>query len=291
MDLSRTSDLATVIVPMYNHARYIEQCLDSVYNEDYPNIELIIIDDGSKDLSFEIAKNWRASHPGKFHRFHIEKQKNQGVCKTLNRLVSISEGEYIVLLASDDYLLKGGIKAKICALKKKPQLLAVCGDAILVDSEGNVICDSAINYYKLKRKALTDSKYFKRLVIMKWVTPFQTMVLKKKAFDPVLGVGKYDEDIAYEDRDMSLRLLSLSQESYGFVDFPCYAYRTTINQSYSDNIKFQEKILSAKYYSHFSGLDRLYMQINYQTYLHRKNLLYNYILKVIVKTIRLYCQV
>ena len=71
MEFNKMPDLVSVIVPMYNHARYIQQCLDSVYNEDYPNIELIIIDDGSNDESVEVAKKWREYHQGKLHRFHI----------------------------------------------------------------------------------------------------------------------------------------------------------------------------------------------------------------------------
>jgi glycosyltransferase involved in cell wall biosynthesis len=280
-------DLVSVIVPMYNHVRYIEQCLNSVYNEDYPNIELIIIDDGSKDESVEVAKKWRESHPGKFHRFYLETQENQGICKTLNRLVSVSEGEYIVFLASDDYLLNRGIEAKITALKKNPQWLAVCGDVILVDPEGNIVSDSAIDYYKVNRNTLNVPHLFSREIIMRWGTPFQTMFFQKKAFDPTYGVGNYDENLPIEDRGMCLRLLSRS--SYGFVDFPCYAYRV---KQYYPRPQLDGKdwwvMLSEKYSSKFSGINRLYLQLDYQQYIHRKTWLYMYSFRVFMKMLRWY---
>ena len=279
------SELVSVIVPMYNHAQFIEQCLDSVYNESCPNIELIVIDDGSKDNSLEVAQKWREPHPGKFHRFQLETQANQGICKTLNRLVALSKGAYIVILASDDYLLDGGIKAKIDALAKNPQWLAVCGDAILVDPEGNVFSNSAIDYYKVSRNALKIPRLFVKELVMRWSVPLQIMMFRREAFDPVLGVGNYDEDLLYEDRDMSLRLLSRS--AYGFVDFPCYAYRDGFNRDYA-HLRMQSIELCNKHAKSLSGVSQLYLNCLYTAYSSKTNRVYHYIFRIIAKLLKQY---
>ncbi|MTJ29929.1 glycosyltransferase [Aphanizomenon sp. UHCC 0183] len=292
MELNEMSELVSVIVPMYNHARYIQQCLDSVYNEDYPNIELIIIDDGSNDESVEVAKKWRESHQGKFHRFHIETQENQGICKTLNRLVSIAEGEYIVLLASDDYLIKGGIEAKVSALKKNPQWLAVFSDAILIDPDSNIVSHSAIEYYNVNRYALQFTNLMAQQIIMFWTPPMQIMVFKKKAFNPIIGVGLYDETMCFEDRDMCLRLLA--KQAYGFIDTRAYAYRVRIRQEVTPGVDTNSKrkdfhIISGKVFSHFSGINNLFLRAQYQSYVDRsKNKIYFYFWRLLMLILRGY---
>ncbi|MFN9973431.1 MAG: glycosyltransferase family 2 protein, partial [Phycisphaerae bacterium] len=72
------SPLVSIVVPSYNHGRYLKEAIDSILDQDYPRVELIVIDDGSTDDSPQIL----ASHPGRFHR---EYQTNQGQVATLNR--------------------------------------------------------------------------------------------------------------------------------------------------------------------------------------------------------------
>lgn len=82
--------LVGIIVPMYNHAIYIEECLNSLLNLKYDNYEFITCDDGSKDSSYKIAAIWLENNPtvrGKLYH-----QEKQGVCRTLNRLVKEASG-------------------------------------------------------------------------------------------------------------------------------------------------------------------------------------------------------
>ena len=88
--------LVSVIVPSYNYLRYIDKCLESVINQDYPNIEIIVVDDGSTDGSLEYLMG--LSGPVK-----VLQQKNQGVSIARNHGLLESEGEFIAFLDADDF--------------------------------------------------------------------------------------------------------------------------------------------------------------------------------------------
>ena len=80
-------DLVSVIIPCYNHEKYIERCLQSILDDKYENKEIIIIDDGSKDNSVEVIRNFIKFHDKYKNIIRLYTQENNGVVKTLNRLV------------------------------------------------------------------------------------------------------------------------------------------------------------------------------------------------------------
>jgi glycosyltransferase involved in cell wall biosynthesis len=226
------TDLVSVIVPVYNHARYIEGCLDSIDRQSYPLLELIIIDDGSQDRSFELAQKWCDRYRTRFERVYLERQDNQGICKTLNKLVTLAQGEFIAPLASDDYFLSDSITARVEALQSRPDWLAICGDAILVNPDGNVLSKSAIDSAKLNRAALLNDRLRSHEIVLNWNVPLQILAFRRDAFDREKGVGLYDESLSYEDRDICLRLSA--KHAYGFIDLPIYAYRVRVEELSSD---------------------------------------------------------
>ena len=85
-----TDDLISVIVPAYNHEKYIEECIRSIMAQTYQNIELLVIDDGSKDGTFEILQSLKPECEKRFVRVVFETQENQGTCVTLNRLIDLA---------------------------------------------------------------------------------------------------------------------------------------------------------------------------------------------------------
>src|SRR5437762_6047257 len=89
-----TLPLVSIVVPSYNHGRYLREAVDSIVAQDYPRIELIVIDDGSTDDSPEILRSYG-------NRFHWERQPNQGQVATLNRGWLMSKGEILAYLSAD----------------------------------------------------------------------------------------------------------------------------------------------------------------------------------------------
>ena len=88
----------SVIIPIYNSEKYISECLDSVLNQTFKDIEIICIDDGSTDKSFDILNRYNI----KEKRITLLTQKNLGQSVARNKALEIAKGEYIYFLDSDD---------------------------------------------------------------------------------------------------------------------------------------------------------------------------------------------
>ena len=92
--------MISVIVPVYNVEKYLEECLDSIQDQTYSDIEVILVNDGSTDSSKEICKKYCKQDS----RFLLINQENQGLSAARNKGVEISTGEYIVFVDSDDII-------------------------------------------------------------------------------------------------------------------------------------------------------------------------------------------
>ena len=132
-----TLPLISLLVPAYNHEKYIEETILSLIAQTYPNLELLVIDDGSKDNTFTVLKSLEGVCQKRFANVHFETQNNQGVGGTLNQLLEMAKGEYIYMIASDDVAKPHAIQTLYNLIKGKPQyVLAFCDNEIInADSE------------------------------------------------------------------------------------------------------------------------------------------------------------
>lgn len=94
------NDLISVIVPVYNTSNYLKKCLDSIINQTYDNLEIILINDGSSDNSLKICKEYLK----KDNRIRVYTQKNHGLSYTRNRGIKLASGKYIGFVDSDDVI-------------------------------------------------------------------------------------------------------------------------------------------------------------------------------------------
>ena len=93
--------LISVVVPVYNIEAYLPHCLDSIMNQTYQNIEIVLMDDGSTDLSGQIADDYSVQYPGKFQVLHLE---NGGVTRARLTGVAAANGEWIGFVDGDDVI-------------------------------------------------------------------------------------------------------------------------------------------------------------------------------------------
>ena len=115
--------LISVIIPVYGVEKYIVQCLESVINQTYKNLEIIVFNDGTKDRSAEIAKEYAA----KYSRIKVYDFKNGGLSVARNRGLEIAIGDYISYIDSDDWLDKKMYETLLDAAMKNDADMVKCG--------------------------------------------------------------------------------------------------------------------------------------------------------------------
>ena len=107
-------DKVSIIVPVYNNEEFLDKCLKSIINQTYKNLEIILINDGSKDNSLKIMKDYAI----KDTRIIIIDKKNEGVSKARNDGIKKATGQYITFVDSDDYIDLTQIEEMYNAIKK-----------------------------------------------------------------------------------------------------------------------------------------------------------------------------
>jgi len=235
--------LISILVPLFNHKKYINQCLDSILNETYTNKEIVIIDDASSDKSSTIVEEWIKTNK---HKIAIKFNKslfNKGLCATLNDLIDMSSGQYLVLLASDDYLLKDGIQNRFDYLNNNPEKSAVIGDCIVVDDHGKTIYSSGLfDLRNANYKNYFHDYGLKKEILHNFSIPGPVLMVKKVFYDEI---GKYDEHLLCEDWQFYLKTVALNK--LGFIDFKVSAYRWNNNNSCLNKSLYIKRIMGVSY--------------------------------------------
>ena len=156
--------LVSVLMPAYNHQKYVQETIKSIINQTYQNIELIVIDDGSKDDTWNKIQELKPSCEKRFIRCSFQTHQNQGTCVTFNKLVAQAQGEYVYIVASDDLVKPNSIELQVDFLIKHPEYSLVVGDNEIIDTNGKkCYWDKNRNnvYNKNEAKFLTFVDYLK----------------------------------------------------------------------------------------------------------------------------------
>lgn len=225
--------LVSVIIPAYNHQNYIVECIESVLNQTYTNIQLIVINDGSKDNTAEVVRNY--INENNLVNIEFFSNHNQGLCKTLNFGIKKSKGDYIAILASDDSWLPRKIEEQISLLENNIAIGLVYSDAYIIG--GNVKTTHKYSDYKpsIKKKFLNSIQnvnVYKSLLIENFVLA-STVLMRKSVID---NIGDFDVSLLFEDYDMWLRITRKYPISY--IDQPLGYYRM-----HNSNMSNSKKIM------------------------------------------------
>lgn len=239
--------LVTIICLCYNHEKFVVESLFSAVNQDYPFVEIIIVDDFSTDNSREVIKNWLTDYP---EIQFIQNEKNLGSTKSFNKALKLAKGNYIIDLACDDILISNCVSLQLKGFEEKrfKNLGIVYGNAELITENGEF--DS---YYfpvnQLKKtidKRKTGNIYLNVISGGNSICSVSSMV-KKSVFDDLQG---YDENLAYEDLDLWIR----ASRKY--------------NIDYIDEILIKKRIAATSLGTHFYiKNDSRSRKINHSTYL------------------------
>ena len=225
--------LVSIIVPSYNHAKYITKTIESLVNQTYSNIELIVIDDGSKDNSVQIIQKLVDKH----HFIFIHRD-NKGVSATLNEGIQLATGKYITFCASDDIYLTDKIEKQVEFMETNLQYEMCYGKVIHFDDIGNM--------KKSKIRKPKSGWIFNDLFKGNFI-PAPTIFIKKNLFNEV---GYFDETIPIEDWDLLLRITYKYQIGYLDEYLAYYRIHSSNTSSNIDKMIFSEKQIMMKWKEH-----------------------------------------
>lgn len=214
--------LVSVIVLAYNHSGYVSQCLNSIINQTYPEIEITFIDDGSKDNTFElgveILKNSK-------RKFFVQKNNDNGICKNLNLgIKEFATGKYFSMISADDWWEDNNIVKKAAWLEENGEYAMVYSPMKYFYQDKGVAEPMTKQYH--------EGKVFNDLILDNFITAHSILVKT----DILKRVGYFDEKSRIEDWDMWLRI---AQEfKIGFINEPLGYYRI-----HSENFSKNKKIM------------------------------------------------
>lgn len=192
----------SIIVPVYNVSQYITKCLDSIYEQTYQNIELILVDDCSTDASMNIVYDYLAHHDS-LDVHIIAHQKNRGLSAARNSGMEKASGEYIYFLDSDDYITPDCIEALVKPLYHKKYDVVV-GDYQYSNDENS---DLKLQNVELSGQQILDSYANGLWYVMAW----NKLCRKDFLLDNHLT---FEEGYLHEDVIWSFKLACKAQSMY-----------------------------------------------------------------------------
>jgi alpha-1,3-rhamnosyltransferase len=186
--------LVTVMIPCYNHEKFIKESIQSVIDQTYSRLELIVIDDGSKDNSIQRIEEMRLACEQRFEHFQFVFRENRGLSRTLNQGLSLARGEYFSIVASDDIMLPEKTAIQVDVFKKDSLITAVFGAHQYIDDESHVVS---------VKKAVYREFNFQEIFYHQHDIPASSQMIK---IDLLREIGGYNENTKVEDWDLWLRL-------------------------------------------------------------------------------------
>lgn len=189
--------LVTIVIPCYNHAKYVQDSIRSVINQTYVNIELIIIDDGSTDQSVNKIKEIMEECEQRFTRFEFRYRPNKGLSNTLNEALEWANGEYFSVLASDDQMLAKKTELQVKAFK--PDTVGVFGGVNIINDKNEVISSRVREY---------SESNFEDIILNNHDLPASSQMFEKNALKEA---GGYNPNVKVEDWDLLLRISKLNK--------------------------------------------------------------------------------
>lgn len=208
--------ILSVIVANYNNERYIRDCLDSILNQTYKNLEILVCDDCSSDRSLAILKAYKKQYPSIIKV--ISNASNLGVTQTRHLAILQATGEYLTTLDSDDYYyetqkLQREMELVLSYKKETGKDIIGFSNIILVKGDKTLIaiCGDSNN--------IKEGQIIKEIITRSCMIP-RDFIMKK---DIYFKVGGFDADIPiYEDWDLKIRLANKCDFYYSRVNGTAY---------------------------------------------------------------------
>ncbi len=222
----RKDPIITVYITNKNYGIYLEKAIKSVFDQSFKDLELIVVDDGSSDISNEIIKKYKKRKNYKV----IYNKISKGLIKSSNIAIKAARGEYVIRLDADDYLDPNALSVLYNVINKDKNIALVYSDYYLIDSKNNIL--------SLEKQILRVNKRLNHLPVLA-----ACCLIKKNA---LFSVNLYDESFTRQDGfDIWYKLLNSFE--FKHVSLPLFYYRRheqSLTSNKSKLYKTRTKILN-----------------------------------------------
>lgn len=225
----------SIIIPVYNVEQYIKECLDSVFNQSFKDFEVIVVNDGTKDNSMDIVKNYDVK---------IINQKNKGLSSARNHGVQLAKGKYILFLDSDDYLEKDTLKEIHKSLKNNPDIVRFQIQEINENHKITKFKEEPFNN-------LSGEEAFKKIVNYHFVENAWCYAIKRSYY--LQGKYMFKEGTIHEDFGL-IPLVIIKAPIVNSINYIGYNYRIRNGSIMNNNDYEKTKKKVNDFYAHYKYL-------------------------------------
>lgn len=219
----------SIIVPVYGVEKYIDKCLDSLVKQSLKEIEVIVVNDGTKDNSQKIIDKYVKKYPDKIKSF-IKENGGQGSAR--NYGLEKASGEYIGYVDSDDFIEKDMYKKLYNKAKEKDYDIVVCGNYNVSEDYQNKNVDAFISNYNSD----LENIFFGKMAV--WNKIYKRDILVKNKLE-------FKEKVWYEDLAFTLKAI-MNSNNFAFIDEPLYDYLIRVGSTMNNsNVTRNLEILDA----------------------------------------------
>lgn len=208
--MSNSVPKVSVVIPVYNRARYVGETIESVLSQTYQDFELIAVDDGSTDDSRKVLE----SFGNRVRILEHPNRENRGQSAAINRGIAAARGEHVGMLDSDDLWLPRKLETQVAYLDSHPEIGLVYGNGRGIDHQGRKLYD----IYAPGHVELSDPG--RVLMDCYFLLPNNSLVRRSV----LQQAGSFDESLrAAQDHDMAIRIAELTKLAY--IDEEVFCYR------------------------------------------------------------------
>lgn len=267
-------DSVAVVVATYNVEQYVEETLESIYIQDFPEIELIITDDCSTDNTIAICEKWLKKNKSRFSSTKLVKSNtNQGIPTNCNQGISHAKSKWIKLIAGDDALEKDCISKNMNFLMKESQCQIVLSKMrsyyfTFLDSNLAAIYPSDSEIQRFFSSSISADQQYLTLLTGDVIANSATCFFRKSTWQ---NLNNYDEDLSVEDYPFWLKATKAGIKIHFFSDFTVKHRRHFNNNHFRAN---ETLIHSAFMNYEVIRKKYIYPNINFLWFLHYKYQLY-----------------
>jgi len=212
--------LVSVIVPVYNMASYLEEAIQSILSQDYPHLEVIIMDDGSTDNSLAIAHHLAQSDP----RIYVYHQSNAGVAAARNKAIRFSKGQYILPVDADNWIEPSYLRRAVDVLEKHPEIKVVGCQAVFFGEKNGPWKLPPFSYRRIAQRNIIDV----------------CAMYRRTDFDQTTG---YDEQFPFrEDWDFWLSMFESGGAFYRLEE-PLLHYRVRVSSKRTEDRQYKRELV------------------------------------------------